>query len=65
MTDTSQLKQEADYHEQPDLQCCENCQHGRFYYGNLECSNMHDCSVEPTAICKHYSQWWKKPEAHK
>lgn len=24
-----------------------------------------DCSVEPTAICKHYSQWWKKPEAHK
>ena len=62
MTDTEQLKQQANYHEQPDLPCCHNCQHGRYGYDILQCNQMHSCMVEPTGICKHYSQWWKKPE---
>ena len=65
MTDTSQLKQQANYHEQPDLPCCDNCMYVEENAAGLTCMAFHYARISPVGICKHYSQWWKKPEAHK
>lgn len=57
MTDTDTLKQEAEYREQPDLKCCDTCDHADHYGGDIECPMLNNQFVSRTAICKHYTPY--------